>query len=319
MRPFARARAWLGRPALVLMYHRIATLRTDPWQLAVTPEHFAEHLDVVRRRGQPQTVRELTRRLAAGRGLRRGIVMTFDDGYADNVHHALPLLERHDVPGTMFVVAGCVGRRDGFWWDQLERLILAPRALPPVLRLEVGGAWREYRPDVAASRQDFFLTLYWLLRPLHDPERRRLLAELTTWVGEPVPADPAAAPLAVDDLQALARTSLVEIGAHTVTHPQLSALDVAEQRAEIGRSRSMLREATGADVVSFAYPYGGRSDYTAETVRLVGDAGFAGACATISGPVTRSTGRWEIPRFQVTDCDGDGLARRLSAWMTGAA
>ena len=123
------------------------TPRTDPWQLAVTPSHFAEHLEVIRRHGRPLAVRDLTRALADGRTPRRAIVVTFDDGYADNLHHALPLLERHDVPATMFIAAGCVGRLDGFWWDQLERLILTPGDLPPTLRLEIRGQRHEYRVD----------------------------------------------------------------------------------------------------------------------------------------------------------------------------
>ena len=195
-----------SRRLLVLMYHRIATPRTDPWQLAVTPSHFAEHLEVIRRHGRPISVRDLTRALAAGRTPRRAIVVTFDDGYADNLHNALPLLERHDVPATMFITAGCMGRLDGFWWDQLERLILTPGDLPPTLRLEIRGQSHEYQIDATpldlrddgestggwqawmappTARHEFFLTLYRLLRPLSDPERRRALADLTAWSGAP--------------------------------------------------------------------------------------------------------------------------------------
>jgi peptidoglycan/xylan/chitin deacetylase (PgdA/CDA1 family) len=322
------------------MYHRIATPKTDPWQLAVTPSHFAEHLEVIRRQGRSMLVRDLTRALADGHAPRRAIVVTFDDGYADNLHHALPLLERHDVPATMFIAAGCVGRLDGFWWDQLERQMLTPVDLPSTLRLEVRGQRHEYRLDATTrytrddqektagwrawaaaptARHELFLTLYRLLRPLSDPERRRTLADLTAWSGGASPADSTAGALSVSELQTLASRTLVEIGAHTLTHPQLSALNDGDQRAEIHQSRVVLEETTGAKVVSFAYPYGGRSDYTADTVRLVRDAGFSGACASFPGVVRRATALFEVPRFQVEDCDGDGLARRLAAWMAAEA
>ena len=88
------------------------------------------------------------------------------------------------------------------------------------------------------------------------------------------------------------------------------------QRAEIGGSRVVLQEAAGRDVVSFAYPYGARSDYTSETMALVRDAGFSSACSTIQAAVRRGTGRYELPRVHVEDCDGDGLARRLTEWAT---
>ncbi len=339
-RALSRARAWLVPPALVLMYHRIATLETDPWQLAVSPSHFSEHLAVVRRHGRPLLVRDLSRALAAGRVPRRAIVVTFDDGYADNLHDALPLLERHDVPATLFVAAGYVGRPDGFWWDRLERLILTPAELPPTLRLEVSGrrheyeldamtramhgdrettaAWRGWTP-APTGRHELFLTLYRLLRPLSEPERRRALADLTAWTGAAAPTGSTGDTLSVSQLQALASRPLVEIGAHTLTHPQLSTLAPADQRAEIGGSRLALEEVTGTPVVSFAYPYGGRSDYTSETVRLVRDAGFSGACGSFPGAVTRTTARFEVPRCHVEDWDGDGLARRLATWSTAWA
>ena len=182
----------------------------------------------------------------------------------------------------------------------------------------VPRGWQAWMTPPTA-RHEFFLTLYRLLRPLSDPERRRALADLTAWRGAASPADSSAGALSVSELQTLASRTLVEIGAHTLTHPQLSTLNDDDQRDEIQRSRVVLEEATGAKVVSFAYPYGGRSDYTADTVRLVRDAGFSSACSSFPGIVRRSTARFEVPRFHVEDCDGDGLARQLAAWRaTGA-
>lgn len=126
------------------MYHRIAAVTPDPWQLAVTPAHFAEHLEVVRRYGRPLTVGDLSRAVGAGRIPPRAIVLTLDDGYADNLLEARPLLARHDVPATIFIAAGCLGRHQGFWWDQLERLVLTPVDLPRRLGLEVRGEIHQY-------------------------------------------------------------------------------------------------------------------------------------------------------------------------------
>jgi peptidoglycan/xylan/chitin deacetylase (PgdA/CDA1 family) len=338
-RAVARARAWLSPPAIVLMYHRVSLVRRDPWQLAVTPAHFDQHLEVVRRLGRPLAVRDLTRTLSSGRAPRRAIAITLDDGYADNLLQARPLLERHDVPATMFVAAGCLGR-PAFWWDELERVILTPVDLPPHLRLIVRGethacdlgGGRRYPLDAQSNdvgwqasteppteRHRLFLTLYRLLRPLPDPERRQALADLGAWAGVPSPDTSPARPLTVPEIRRLAADGLVEVGAHTLTHPQLSALDREAQRSEIRGSRLALEEMTDGGVVSFAYPYGARSDYTPETVTLVKEAGFSGACATVPGPVRRNTTRFELPRFHVEDCDGDGLARRLDAWTTAGA
>ncbi len=328
-RGLARAGGWLAPHALVLMYHRVTAAALDPWQLAVSPLHFAEHLEVVRRYGRPLLLRDLTRTLAAGRAPRRGVVLTLDDGYADNLFEARPLLERHDVPATVFVAAGYLERSEGFWWDQLERLVLTPIDLPRCLRFAVRGevhqfdlgldccyplkaqaqhaGWRAGTGS-PTGRHRLFLELYRLLRPLSDTSR------LASWSGVPVSASSPARPLTVSEVQALSGGGLVEIGAHTLTHPQLSALDREAQREEIRGSRVALQKVVGTEVLSFAYPYGARTDYTRETVGLVAEAGFSGACATVPGVVRRSSGRFELPRFHVEDCDGDGLARRLAEW-----
>ena len=64
-------------------------------------------------------------------------MITFDDGYADVLHHAKPLLERHSVPATVFVATGAIGQRREFWWDELGGLFLQPGTLPEELELTV--------------------------------------------------------------------------------------------------------------------------------------------------------------------------------------
>ena len=105
------ARRLVGRPStdtLVLLYHRIASPSVDPWRLSVSPAHFAEHLAVIKRMGRAMPLRELATALRSGRRLRDAIVVTFDDGYADNLRAARPILDRHDVPATVFVTAAVI-------------------------------------------------------------------------------------------------------------------------------------------------------------------------------------------------------------------
>ena len=98
---------------LILMYHRVASAATDPLELCVAPERFAEHLELLESLGRIVPLRDFAR--AKGNGLT--VAITFDDGYADNVLAAAPLLEQHDAPATVFVVAGAVGSPRAFWWD----------------------------------------------------------------------------------------------------------------------------------------------------------------------------------------------------------
>ena len=336
-----RARRLLGRASpgtLVLLYHRVATPPVDPWRLSVSPAHFAEHLATIRGLGRPIALRELTAALRDGQTLRDAIVVTFDDGYADNLHAARPLLERHDVPATVFVTSGALDST-GFWWDRLARTLLSPGRLPSTLQLRIAGQTHEaalgsdavWDADAAAghpewepwgerhptARQHAYRTFYDALFPLDAAARERALAAL--------PPPPGASdghqdrPLSVPELRTLAGDGLVEIGCHTRTHPVLARLPRAAQGDEIRCARTDLETIVGTPVTSFAYPFGRRQDYDADTVALVRDAGFACACSNFDGPVGPGTDPFQLPRFQVRDWDGDGLAVALRAWRAGEA
>jgi peptidoglycan/xylan/chitin deacetylase (PgdA/CDA1 family) len=114
---------------------------------------------------------------------------------------------------------------------------------------------------------------------------------------------------------ALAEEELIELGAHTVTHPVLSSLPEAGQRHEILMSKSRLQNLLDRPVNSFSYPYGQQAHYTAETVKIVRQAGFSCGCCNFVGVVNRRTDPFQLPRLHVRDCDGDEFAYHLSYWF----
>jgi len=329
-----RLRSRVTRQAAILLYHRVADAGCDPWSLCVSPRNFAQHLDVLAKHHHVVSFAGLPQALQRRRATQHPVVITFDDGYADNLHTAVPLLDRWGVPATIFVSTGWVGQSE-FWWDGLERLLFEPVALPSSLRLFVSGAWHHWsladseadiNPDRASGndrdadrklRHSLHLSIYELLCPLTHLERARVLDDLRGWARAEPDGRPANGPLNPDELQDLARCELIEIGAHTMSHSRLARLPVSQQRAEIEGSKTFLEDAVNRPVSSFAYPFGKRADYTRQTVSLVRNAGFARACSNFPGPVRSATERYQLPRFCVTDCDGDEFSRRLTAWLAG--
>ena len=108
--------------SLILMYHRIDDPVMDPWGVCVTPGIFAAQMQVLAEMKVACPLSEIQ----AGSGR---VAVTFDDGYADNLYTALPILKQHNVPATFFVVAGTVGK-PAFWWDELERVFFSHPRLP---------------------------------------------------------------------------------------------------------------------------------------------------------------------------------------------
>ena len=100
------------------MYHRIAHPPVDPWGLAVQPDHFEQHLTVLRRSRQTFPMSQFVQRLERHTLPRNAVAVTFDDGYVDNLRAAKPRLAAGDVPATLFVTTGPVGQRTEYWWDE---------------------------------------------------------------------------------------------------------------------------------------------------------------------------------------------------------
>jgi len=333
LRRWAR-RMWLaGQPkCLILGYHRVADLSSDPQLLSVTPQHFVEHLEHVRRHYQPMTLVEISCALAAGRVPRRALVITFDDGYADNLRNAKRILEQYDIPATVFVTTGYVGQDREFWWDELEKLLLLSEKLPERLELNINEERHEWRLDehraagtwndrwnvtmepCPSPSHEAYRCLHRLLRPLEDRKRQQVLTKLARWAEVSRNGRPDYLALDSDELKMLGNDGLVEIGSHTMTHPVLSEQATDIQQTEIIQSKQYLEEILGRRVDVFSYPYGGAADVGDDTIQLVREAGYKVACANFAAAVTSRSDPYWLPRFLVRDWDGDEFARRLRGW-----
>lgn len=334
--PLRRAAGWIARRCtrrgLILLYHRVAQLECDANGLCVSPGHFAEQMEVLRRRATPVSLREAASLASEGRLPRRAVAVTFDDGYRDVAEQALPVLRAHDIPATIFCTTGDGGRNREFWWDELERIVLRPGILPGELDLGLPGGtmltgdaaeltaeecarhWRWAMRDgnPPTPRHRLLVELFKQIHPLDHRRRREAMDRLSGWAGDGGGVRDSHRVLCAAQVKDLSDGGLIEIGAHTVSHPMLTALASDEQQAEIRMSRVELESIVGKPVDSFAYPYG---MYNAETVRGVHDAGFARACTCEERALTRRPAMLELPRFEVGDWDGERFEQSLESWL----
>jgi len=127
------------RAGLILLYHRVADLNTDPWQLCVSPRNFEQQMQLLSESFSPVSLHDLLAFLETKNQSRSPVVVTFDDGYADNLHQAVPMLEQFEIPATFFLTTGWLRRPREFWWDELDRLLLQPGSLPETVCLTADG------------------------------------------------------------------------------------------------------------------------------------------------------------------------------------
>ena len=317
-RTLRRVRRSFQPSVAILTYHRVTTLERDVWDLCVTREHFEQQLEVLRRCAPVLHLSDLVERLRSGRHLpAKSVVITFDDGYEDNLHEAAPALEKYGLPATVFMTTGDVGRSREFWWDALERIFLSMETLPPELALKVNGAVTTLRfgeEPSASRRAEVHDEVYQLLQQLPDSQRDPIMRELADWAN--VALTPRATHRALDEdgIRALANAPGIELGAHTITHAALSSQPPAVQREEMLGSKSRIEELTGREISTFSYPYG---YYSPVTMDLARDCGFACACACEERVAGRASDLMRLPRLFVRDWNGDTFAHHLGVWLEG--
>jgi peptidoglycan/xylan/chitin deacetylase (PgdA/CDA1 family) len=243
------------------------------------------------------------------------VAVTFDDGYACNAHVAAPILAAQQAPATIFLTTGAISSQAEFWWDDLERIISGAR--PGPVRLVIGSETFAFQFADAPSGEGFtddraaaHARLWRAMRGLDVAARSATLEELADRCGVGRSGRETHRAMTRAEVVDLARSPWISFGAHTVSHPPLSALGATEQRHEIEASRGACAALTGVEPTMFAYPYG---DHSEETVRLVREAGFTVAVTTEARVVSRSAELLRLPRVQVGDWSEDQFAKALSS------
>jgi peptidoglycan/xylan/chitin deacetylase (PgdA/CDA1 family) len=296
----------------ILIYHRVLAqpdplLPTEPdastfaWQM----EMLAEYFHVL-------SLSEAVEHLQNGTLPARAASITFDDGYADNIKVALPILQQRGVPATFFIASGYLD--GGRMWNDtiIEAVRLASGGILDLNWLTLGHL------PIATLEQRYraILTLLSKLKYTSKEERQRKVAAIADMVGAELPDD---LMMRAEDVRALAASGM-EVGAHTVSHPILNSISDEQGHYEIESSRQRLAEITGRPVHLFAYPNGKPgSDYDLRHVQIVRELGFRGAVSTAWGVATRSTNVLQLPRFTPWDRTPTRfLARLLQNYWRGS-
>jgi peptidoglycan/xylan/chitin deacetylase (PgdA/CDA1 family) len=297
---------------IILMYHRIAKVKYDPWKLCVSAEHFDSHLRILKK--MKVSVSGLTGLPRKG----RNAAITFDDGYVDNFLNAKPLLERHGLPATFFIVSGAVGSHDEFWWDHLERLLIDTPELPGTIDLSSMGKdlnWsvsQEAKDNSGTARHLLYRTIWKALSFLNRNDRASALRQIEQQLKHVPPVRTDRLPVSKDQLRDLARSSIAEIGGHTVSHPFLARLTSEEQKQEISLCKRDLEDITGKEIRSFSCPHG---SHTAETLVLLKESGYKLACTSRDANLSDTDDPYALPRRVVGNWDAAEFEQQLKQWL----
>lgn len=317
--------------AAVLMYHRVADVAVDPWELAVSPKNFEEQIQLLTKNFHVIPVPELLTNLQQKKLAANSVCVTFDDGYADNYLFAKPLLERYKCPATFFIPSHFTGQQQPFWWDELQAVLLSAPQLPQLfqmsiqdeaIRFDLGDdsastgeqeqkhqAWA-WPAEPPTQRCVLYIKIWEQLKPLPYAEIQNALTEIKIWAGYSPVFPEALLPMHGEQVAHLSQNPLFDIGLHTATHPALAYHPEEMQYGELAENKKALQKFEPINVVAF--PYG---NYNNSTLSVLRKQRIAASFTTEERKLTTKANPLCLGRFQVKNQDGNSFEKQLLKWL----
>lgn len=296
--------------AVVLMYHRVldASERERSFSsdgIQVSPETFDRHLHFLRRHFKVLAPDEFVQRLHSGQPFDDATcLITFDDGWSDNLTNAMPLLRKHALPAVIFLPTGFVGSDRCFWQETLARLLHRLhghyRHCPSedaIRVIEACGLKDLFRSDGAELKQrihDFVRGL----KALPEDEVNRMAEAVRAVVGDRDATERHPDRfVSWEEARTMAAAGL-SFGSHAVSHRILTRLDARTLAQELTASKAEIGRQLDTAVPLLAYPNGDSDQEVAEAAR---SAGYAAAFTTRPATVAAGEHPFLVPRVNIHD------------------
>lgn len=185
------------------------------------------------------------------------IAITFDDGYENNYLNAFPVLQKLNIPATIFIAAQCLQNNDAILWYDLIDVFKNEIKFDEIdfSKIEIDATKKEKFAEIKSIGQlkSFFKTLNTLekntLLPLliSDEKIKRLKTNSNPEFWKM---------LNIKQMKEMSDSGLIEIGSHSVNHPNLDTISLDDLKMELSLSKQLLEGAIDKKVVSIAYPDG---------------------------------------------------------------
>lgn len=295
----------------IIAYHRICETDglNDQELVSANCEEFEKQIIHIKENYSAITFEELIGHLNNGTAPpKNAVIITFDDGFADNYLNAFPILEKHQIPATIFISTDYINTDKTFWFNLLSRLV----------KLNVGASFtldgkKNLVSDKSENQENLLVELLSLMKGKPNIDRVGLLVEISKQLPESEQCDIYALPMTWDNVREMDR-SVIEFGSHTATHPILSQLTHDELEYEIVGSKKQLEKELGKKVQTISYPEGMEYAYNNKVIEMVTNAGYELGCSYIPG-VNKlgSLDTYQLKRMHIERYVNFGLFRSMLA------
>lgn len=276
--------------------------------LAITPENFSQHMRYLKENYTVVRFEDDWKQLDGP-----AVVVTFDDGYLDNFQNALPILKELDIPATVFITTGMIGKNKELWWDELENVLLDGKNFPLEFHLKDERFDCIWDTHSCEMRMNCYNALHYLMKNFTDKKTRdQWMHQLWEWRKKEPVIRCENLTMSKEICKELGKSKLISIGAHTVSHPSLKVLDVETQRTEIKGSLEGLSQILNRKIDIFSYPFGVKDmDYTNETIEICKKLGIKKAAAAYGGIWKKGMDDYSIPRNGIRNMELNEFKERI--------
>jgi peptidoglycan/xylan/chitin deacetylase (PgdA/CDA1 family) len=268
----------------ILAYHRVLDYRSgnylfDPDVISATPDEFVSQMQFVRDNFDVMSFRDLSAcSNQGGHWPKRGLIVTFDDGYLDNYTNVYPIARQFGLPITVFLTAAYISSNRMFWWDLIAYFVnnsVCDSILVPGISDEPLPLSSDACRKTAIAR-----ILSWV-KTVPEETKEVFLAQLPSITECPPPEQVERMHLNWNEVRKMSKEG-IEFGSHSLTHPVLPNVCAGQLALEVAKSKSIIEQQIDRPIVVFSYPVG-RHD--ARVRQAVADAGFHYAVAYHEGVV----------------------------------
>jgi len=286
------------------MLHRVCNESDNDYVitkgLQVTPDYLDTMLKFfVSENYEMVSLDECYNRITSRHKVKKFVAFTFDDGYVDNLTHALPVFEKYNAPFTIFLTTGMPDHKVILWWYLLDNLIMNNNSI----QFSDEGKNYHYDTSTIAKKKDTFGKI----RPfILESNHENLIPRLKSIFQESFPDLydlTKRLSLTWEQVIELSKHPLVTIGAHTVNHYALSKLHEDLATKEINESISIIESKIGKPVLHLAYPIGTSIEASTREFKIAANSSLKTAYTAEKGNIFKhhSNSLYSLPRLGINE------------------
>ena len=280
----------------ILTFHRISkninnAINTDP--LSVSQKNFENQIILLKKKFNIIPLEKFLQ--FKKNNSKKNIVITFDDGYKDNLVNALPILNKHKVPATIYITTKFLSKDCSIWWYEIKELIWKKSSL----KFKFFQKNFNFNLKSISDKKKCYEILCKEFKKLNY-KKQNLLLEIIT--NNKKRKQYKKELLNKNELKLINKNKLITIGSHTHNHLSLKNISKKECEQELAKPKKILEKILKHKINHFAYPYGSFSDVSNKVAKLVQDENYKSASTTQINFIEPNK-KFLLPRIYISNRD----------------